>query len=427
MIAHRLVLVTICAVMLTEYIVLTLGLPRVVRLFPEILTVLTAFTVVVAGMQNQFRFVAPKYSFVFGFLAFIMFSGILINQVGTGPIISGMRTYFRAIPFFFLPAVFNFTDEQIKQQMKLLLALALLQVPLAAYQRWIVMHGPASFSGDLVFGTMQISSILSIFLICAVLLIVGLRLRGRIGKLTTVLLCFLLLIPTMINETKGTVILLPVGLFVVLWNGVRPGQRARAAAWTAVLIVGFAAIFFPVYDHLNKDRPYAVSITEFFTERENFDRYMEKDGAGVGTTKEAGRADAVKVPLEYLAREPIRFIFGLGIGNVSRSQVAEGFTGVYYQLFKNIAITSTSVFALEIGIVGICTVFLFYWLIFHDALAVARLDQGLRGFLAIGWTGITVVFAMAMFYKAIHGFVSLSYLFWYISGLMAARRVQLSR
>ena len=153
---------------------------------------------------------------------------------------------------------------------------------------------------------------------------------------------------------------------------------------------------------------------------------MQKKGVGAGTTKEGGRADAVKVPLEYLSREPIRLMFGLGLGNASHSQLAQGFTGEYYQLFKNVAITSAGVFLLEIGLLGTGTAFLFYWLIFRDALVVARHDQGLRGPLAIGWTGVVVVFALATFYKGIHGFESLSYLFWYFSGLVAARRIQLS-
>lgn len=425
MIMHRIVLVMICAVMVGEYLTTLLGLPRVVKLLPEILTLLTAFFVVVAGVRNQFRFVAGKYWLAFGLMVFIMLSGILINQVGTGPTVAGMRYYFRAIPFFFLPAVIDFTDEQIKQQFKLLLALAFLQVPTAIYQRVILMN-VKGWGGDSVTGTLQISSILSIFLICVVLVLVGLRIRGRIGAVVVVLVCFLLLIPTMINETKGTAVLLPIGLIVALLVGAKRGERLRIVTWAAVLLVGFGAVFVPVYDYMNRNRPYAVSITQFFTDKETLTRYVDKKSAGVGATRLVGRVDAITVPLEYLSHNPTRLMFGLGLGNVSHSQLGQGFTGEYYQLFKYVAVTSESVFLLETGLLGLATIFLFYWMIVRDAITVARYDQEMRGSLAVGWVGVTVVFALATFYKTIHGFESLSYLFWYFSGLVAARRVQLS-
>ena len=425
MITHRLVLVMICAVMLAEHLIATLGLPRIVKFLPEMLTLITILIVVAVGVRDQFRFVAPKYWFAFGFVAFVMVSGILINQVGTGPIVAGLRTYFRAIPFFFLPAVFYFTDEQIKQQLKLLLVLALLQVPIAAYQRWIVMS-EGRFTGDEVFGTLQISSILSIFLISSVMILVGMRLRSRLGTKAFLLLCFFLLVPTMINETKSTVLLLPVALFTAILVGVRPGQKLRVVSIALALLVGFGAIFVPVYDYLMP--AWHSSITDFYTDKETVDRYLEREGAGIGATdsESVGRADAIRISIEYMAREPTRLAFGLGLGNVSDSSLGESFSGQYSHLFRYIAIVSFGVFLLEIGLLGVAGVFLLYWFVFRDSLAVARHDQGLRGPLAIGWSGVVTIITLTTFYKNIHVFESISYLFWYFSGLVAARRIQLS-
>lgn len=420
---HRLVLLMICVVMLAEFFVVTFGLPAFLKLLPELISIAVTIFVIAAGVGERFRYVAGSYWLAFGFMAIIIASGVISNQVGPGPIIAGMRYYLRAIPFFFLPAVFDFSDRQIGQQLKLLLFLGLVQIPISVYQRWVIRQ-EGRFTGDEVFGTMQISSILSIFLICAVLVIVGFRLRDRIGKWAAFLLAFLLLVPTTINETKGTVVLLPLGLFVALTVGVRPGQRFRVAVWAAALLVSFGVIFVPVYDYLNKDRPYAVSITEFFTDTENIERYVEKDSAGVGTTEEAGRLDAILVPYEYISRDPIRMLFGLGIGNASHSQLASGFIGEYYQLFKLVALSSASKFLLEIGLLGTGTVFLLYWLVFRDSLALSRSDSELRGALAIGWSAIVVIFALGTFYKNIHTFESLSYLFWYFAGIIASTRMR---
>jgi hypothetical protein len=421
-----LVLAMIFVVALGEYLVETLGLPRILKLLPELLSLVATLTVVFVGVSNRFRFVAPKYWFLFAFVAFVMFSGIVVNQIGTGPTVAGMRMYVRAIPFFFIPAVYNFTDAQIKQQLKVLLVLALVQLPIAVYQRWIV-YSEGRWTGDEVSGSLQISSILSIFLISGVMILVGVRLRERINKTAFLALCVLLLIPTTINETKGTLILLPVGLLVALLIGSPQRKRLRVAGVTLVLLVGFGAIYVPVYDFFMKNARYETSIVDFVTEEGKLERYLEKEGAGIGATdsKSVGRGDAMRISIEYLSRDAIGLAFGLGLGGVTDSSLGESFSGPYYQLFQHITKMSFVTFVLEIGFLGVAAVFLLYWLIFQDAVAVARNDQGLRGSIAIGWTGVIAVMAIATFYKTIHTFESLSYLFWYFSGLVAARHMRL--
>jgi hypothetical protein len=67
-----------------------------------------------------------------------------------------------------------------------------------------------------------------------------------------------------------------------------------------------------------------------------------------------------------------------------------------------------------------------YWLIFRDSVVVARSDDSLTGWIAVGWAGVTVLMVVATPYKAMHIYESLSYLFWYFSGLVAARRMRLA-
>ena len=61
--------------------------------------------VAAAGTRNRFRLVQSKYWIIFAAFSVIILFGIINNPPGSGPVLSGMRFYLRAIPLFFLPAV----------------------------------------------------------------------------------------------------------------------------------------------------------------------------------------------------------------------------------------------------------------------------------------------------------------------------------
>ena len=326
-----------------------------------------------AGVGQRFRFVPVKYWLVFGLMAIWIVCGVLANAVGTGPIVAGARTYLRALPFFLLPAVFNFQDVQIRQQVKLILALSLMQVPLAIAQRYIILSA-GGYTGDPVFGTLMLSSNLSIYLICVVCVLVGMFIRGRISKPIFIMLFLVLLVPTMINETKATLLLMPLGVLAAFVIGSPPRKRLGVVVVSISLIVSFIAIFIPVYDAMNVYAQIPSANRLLYTEEGRLEGLLNKD-VELGTTEHPGRFDAVIVPLRYVLRDPVHVVFGLGIGNVSESALGEQFTGEYFQKFVMFTYTSTATFLLELGVGGAALIFLVYWLIFRDALAVARIDN----------------------------------------------------
>ena len=132
---HALVLILILAATLVDALVQAFHLIGYVRLIPEVFSLIAVVVILMRGVRYGFTLVAPKYWFVFGLLSVIILCGILTNDVGPGPTLAGMRTYLRAIPLFLLPAVYPFTDKQLQQQLKLILAIALIQIPLTVYQR----------------------------------------------------------------------------------------------------------------------------------------------------------------------------------------------------------------------------------------------------------------------------------------------------
>jgi hypothetical protein len=424
---HAYTLAIIFSVMLSEFLVKALGLPPVLRFLPEAMSAILLVYVLFAGTRDRFRLVAPKYWFVFGALAVVAICGIINGGSGAGPLLSGGRFYLRALPMFFLPAVLVPTEVQLKRQLKWLLVLALVQVPVALYQRWIIASA-GRFSGDDVVGTVMDSGILSLFLICAVLVLTGFLLRRRIRPLWYWLLFFALLIPTTINETKVTVILLPIGLLATLFMGAEPGKRLKYVSMACAGLILAGAMFVPVYNYFEEHNPYKNErdITSFFTDSKKFGRYLSSDVGGLGTKKDVRRGDALLVPLQYLAQDPVRLMFGLGMGAVSPSNLGPSFEGPYFLLFKPFLIISFSSFILEFGVLGVLLIGLLLWMVFADTLKVARNDAAFTGAVAAGWSGVVVIFGIAFFYTIVHQFTPVTYLYGYFSGLLSARCMALA-
>jgi hypothetical protein len=165
---------------------------------------------------------------------------------------------------------------------------------------------------------------------------------------------------------------------------------------------------------------------DFFTNEKQMVDYMQakKGVASVGTSKEVRRGDAIEIPFQYISRDPVRFAFGLGLGNVSPSTLGQNFVGEYNGLFRSFLLTSFTIFLLEVGVLGTALIFLLYWMLGADALALAKSKQGLIGAVSVGWFGIVVVMFVSLFYTLIHTYSSLSFLFWYFSGVIAAHRAQ---
>jgi hypothetical protein len=421
---HYLVLAIIIAVSLIDQLTISHIFPKPLAFLPEFLSVLVLLYVVTLGARQRFQYVRTSYWFVFGAILIVMLCGAFANDVAPGPIFAGIRYYMRAIPIFFLPAVYEFKDWQIRQQLRLLLLVGIMQLPFAWHQRLIVIRTDR-FSGDSVVGTLLDSSVLSIYLICTVCILTGLLLRQRVSKTTYFALFFYLLAATTINETKGTLILLPIGLLAVVLIGSPPAKRVRNSVLTVMLFVVFVAGFIPVYDYMERKNPYYTGIEQFFTSEKKVNQYLDTH-SGLGAQRETGRIDAIVVPLKRLSEDPVQLAFGLGIGNASHSSLGPQFVGAYFPLYEGFLVSSFSTFLLEIGLCGTALVFVLYWLILRDSLAVARDVDGMMGWFAIGWAGVTLIMVVATPYKVMHVHQSLSYLFWYFSGLIAARRMHIA-
>jgi hypothetical protein len=395
-------------------------LPGGSQYLPELLSVFALIAVVVLGVRSRFANVAPKYWIIFGTTLLIIACGIIANTVASGPVFAGLRNYLRAIPWFFVPAVFMFTEEHLRTQLKLLLLIGILQIPFAVEQMVRTLaRGSHAFTGDWIVGTLMLSHTLSIFLVSGICVAAALVARQKIRPRHFVVFFLLLLFPTTINETKATFLLLPLGLFATFLSAASPARRMRTLASAVAVVALFAAVFIPTYDYIRKDRPYSVPITEFLTDSERMERYLWTK-EGVGTVREVGRIASIVVAWEQVASGPTSLAFGYGIGNVSDSALGKGFVGRYFNVLGPFAKISLSLILLELGLIGLVLVLALMWQIASDSRTVARRTDGVVGALAAGWVGVTLIMVAATLYIPVIAQSSLSYLFWFFSGVVAA-------
>ena len=431
-----------------EFLSADLGiLPTQVKLIPELISgfVLVASVMYLAARKTIA--IHPKYLLLLAVFIIQLLAGIILNSVEAGTVFAGIRYYFKYAPLFLLPAVFIFTDAQIMRQLKVLLFLGLLQLPVVLYQYFIYKKpGHDTLDLDTVSGTIPITSILSIYLISVILMMLAFYFKQRLSLRHFFILTLFMFLPTTLNDTKGTVILLPVAVFVVALAGkVFTENAKKLIPILAILPILFGTFFFVYNSFFIEDGLRSNDLTTFFTDpKRGIKRYLYTGEAAaldaksvlrnkqvvVGQTSardtEEGqirRIDAIILPFRVLATDPTKLLLGLGIGNASESAIDE-FSGEYKDI---LAMNSTQVelayMVWEIGILGLLIFLLFFYFIYKDAKALSR-SNTLPGTIALGWIGVVVVVVLSLLYKNIMVFNVVGFLFWYFSGYVVASNVR---
>jgi len=397
-------------------------LPAAALLLVEVSSMIALACVVGLGVQSGFRYVRPAYWIVLGAVLVCIVCGIFANSVAPGPIVMGLRDYFRPMPFFLLPAVLRFSEREVTNQLKCLAVIAVVQLPIAVDQR-LENLGIGGSTGDTTQGTLLNSAILSIFLISALSVLLGLFMRGYVKARAALFLSLVLVIPTTLNETKATLFLLPLAVLVTLLVGAKPGARLKGAVVAVTCVALFLAVFVPVYDSLIESRRYGTKLGDFFSSERRTSEYLYS-GAEIGDASNVRRVDAIVVPLRFLSEDPVRLVLGVGVGNASRSQFGDQFVGEYSASLGPFLFTAFSVVSTELGLLGLFLALLLHWMVFGDARIVASRGSGVVSALAMGWCGVVALVTAAYFYKGLIVYESISVLFWYFSGLVVSERMR---
>lgn len=332
-------------------------------------------------------------------------------------LISGARIYLKYVPFFFIPLVFSFSTREIKNLLYLLLAFSLFQLPIAIYQRFVESGG--AISGDLVRGTLPTSSLLSVYLLCVFSIVFAFYLKKQLSLKLFVSLSFLLLIPTAINDTKGTVILLPIAVFLpALFSDMNKRKFTRLFG-ASLACLGILAMFSFGYNQLYGEKH---TVAEFFTDEYALQKKLAPKVSGIEPYRE-GRIDVIIAPFIEFSDQPFKLLYGLGAGNVGESFLGDRYTGAYHSEYGNRMYLAMANLILETGLLGVLLVMIFWAKISKDAFRL-RTHSGLEGAIALGWLGVMGILFLSLFYKNIINVNVIGYLFWFFAGYIASESLK---
>jgi hypothetical protein len=413
-----LVITLFVTVFAAEFLVKKVGIAHsYFVLLPELLSAIALLVLLKYLLAGRRWALDWRYVLFLGLYLFIVGFGFLAQAMPAGAIVAGMRSYLKFIPFFLLPAVYPFTRRQIGIQLAVLFTLFFVQSPLAVYQRFVQYAG-SFHTGDPISGLSTSSGVLSILMTAAVAAVVSMYLRRKITFKTMLIGIAVFVVPTTLNETKATLVLMPVALFLPAFFMPR-GSRA----WRKLVPIGAIAVvaglaFISAYDYFIQNREYTPTIESFLSE--GHARSYLYSGAADGERRYVGRLDSIVIAARRLADDPITFAFGFGAGNVSAS-VLPGFDGQYVAYFDRfgVGLTQITSFLWEIGFAGVALCLWFYFLVWRDARALAK-GTDVFGLLGQVWATVTVVMALTLLYLSIFSINEIGYLFWFYSGLVAS-------
>jgi hypothetical protein len=418
---QALVIALLIQILVVEYLIESRGLLHAYAiLVPELLSGIAMLVVLVRIMSGARIAFDWRYGIFLAALLFTIMFGYLVQDVPDGAMLAGARSYLKFLPFFLLPAVHRFTPRQLQVQLLLVLAIALAETPLALYQRFVE-FADAMHTGDPVKGTLTTGSALSMFLVAAIGGAVVFYLRGRLKLSALVVLAAWLFLPTTINETKATVLLLPVALLV---PALLMPHRARLLPKLVPIIgVGLlaGAAFVTSYNILVQHGEHGGPLGEFFTSPESL-RYLYT-GAANTDQPYVGRLDSIEIALKYTGQDPLKLSFGYGAGNVSESFLPE-FAGRYSNYYTRFGVGQTQVttFLWEVGVAGLLAYLFLFYCVTRDAITLARSNDP-AAHLGQLWTVAMLIATFGLFYKSVFSMNDLGYLFWYFSGVVASRAV----
>lgn len=414
---NKLLYLLFLSVFLLDFLHLNLRIiPRFATWMPEIFAMFISLIVILLFAAKKNVFIFNKYIILILVYLAIMFIGIILNAVPIPAIFVGMRVYLKHLPFFLLPAVYDFSDEEFKKQLQFILPLLILQCPLAVYQRLFQYRGV--LTGDVVTGTLEGPAQLSSIMICSIAVLFALYLNKKIGFKFFVITACCLFLPTTLNETKSTLVLFPLALILpaFFFQGVM-SSKAKSLLTMGLIGVLFISAFVPIYDHFMRPQT-GYSILDFVKEGKARS-YLYRRSSGEPGEK-IGRVDSIVLAWNDLSKDSLTLAFGLGAGNVMGSHF-RSLSGDHTEKLQYGAemLSLTNLFW-EIGLLGVTVYVAFFFFLFKDTLLLMRSDDIFSSF-ALGWSAVVVIIGISLAYKNFIHINVINILFWYFSGIVAAK------
>lgn len=410
---NKLLYVLFISIFSLEFLSLQIGLlSRYITWLPELLSMLTML-IILARVTVGY---GEKFSPICGFFLILFLSniiiGVMVNHMSAGPLIAGIRTYLKFIPFFILPFVYHFSSHQISNQLKLLLFLFIIQAPISLYQRLVLSKG--LLTGDLVRGTLATSGQLTVILVCAIAILMTFYLAKRISLRSFIIIFSLLFLPMTLNETKSTIIFLPIAVVLPIFLS-STEIKLRQVFPIILLIILAGTVFVFIYDYFMRPK-WGYGIIDFLFMEGRAEGYLYKGDDAINDYEHMGRFDSYFFAIKELSENVLNLFFGFGIGNVSESFLP-GLSGEYAEKYSiyNVKMTAFTLILWELGIIGGILHFVLFFMSFKYSRRLSKHNSFL-GSLSGGWCVVSLLMMISILYNNSILENAIGYLFWYLSG-----------
>jgi hypothetical protein len=235
-----------------------------------------------------------------------------------------------------------------------------------------------------------------------------------------------MLIPTTINETKVTLIILPIGL---IFSTISYKEKKfllkfkRIIGWSVLTMV-FFVIFTFIYNNYYGVRSHRNLLDHFAAEVEGRGYlYLgeERTEKRIESGTRIGRVDAIIIAFKEISQDLGQLFFGVGVGNAisSRLKFFETQNNEVQKFWPDT--TTISNILWELGFLGIIFKLLLLIFILRDTMLM-RLKNNFLGAFCLGWCGVVFIFIINMFYMNIFYTDPLSLTFWFLSGIVISKR-----
>lgn len=389
-------------------------LPGALALMPELISavmVVLIFTYLAKGGRIVIK---SKFIVLFALFYISVAIGVVVNDVHSGAVISGLRYYLRFLPFFIIPFIYRFSEKELGTQLKLLAALSAMQLPVSLYQRFIL--GGDSLTGDIVKGTFVTGGHEAIFLFGAVAFLIVFYLRKLIGVKLVGFLFLLFLLPNVLNETKSSVIFLLVVIVAPIF--VTKVSQSTMKKYVPILILSgaFLAVFYVAYQalFLKESRRFDSTADAFAYER--LEDYLIR----ADDEKERyGRFAKILITVQVISKDPITLFFGLGLGNTTDSAFGIHFEGPLFETYELIKAATLSFVLFDVGLIGL-TICIFLYVYIWKETKKLSFGEDLYAAVAHAWLVVMVMLLFAVTYRSLVLSYILGFVVTYMSGLMVA-------
>ena len=325
----------------------------------------------VPALLNLFSF-NPQYKkhiplFIWLLLVFVIYALVVtVSQLyDIGELFSGFKRYFQAFGLLLALVTLANTKNDFDFWLKLLLVIALLQLPFAIFERFILVPLRGGITAgaeatDIVAGTMGANleggspnAIMVTFVLIAFAFVFSRWKAGLIETSRAGLLGAILLLPLVLGETKVVVVMLPLLALVLLRKDIMLQPTKYIPMFGLMLAMTLALAYLYVYVML--ESTFDKAITGIL-------RYNVQD-VGYGTML-LNRTTVMTFWAKFHGlQDPISFLFGHGLG----SSYGNGFDAGYIaRLYPNYGINLTTISTLlwDLGIVGLSmyvSIYLVVW------------------------------------------------------------------